>query len=409
MSAKKLFLSYFIFLAFIYIMYLAFFNPQIATEPLKYDSPTLFYDYKGVTHTHSNVSSGSGSIAEIAEAAKAAKLDFIYITDLNPFDHNQETQEGRYGDLLLFVAGEYSYLDSKVLNYHNKTSSHLQSPGRVQVTFSDLFEKSNIPEEYGWFVLSHPFKPGYRWNGEIPEGLRGIEIINLKSLWQRWWLESKASFLWTFAIFPLNSRLSLVRLLSNPVKNLRLWDDLNKQDRLTLGFVGNDAEALTKIFNKYPIEFPDYQTIFAMASNHVLLKGELTGEFSSDKEKIQSALAAGQFYLSFDFVGNPKGFELYLEKDGRKIIAMGREVDIEPPAELVINVPENVIVPVRITLVKDGEVFMTSSSKNTTVNLNLPGHYRVEVKARVPLPFPDHGRWVPWIYTNPFLVRQANN
>ncbi|MBC85531.1 MAG: hypothetical protein CL677_00005, partial [Bdellovibrionaceae bacterium] len=224
MTSKKLFATYFIFFIFIYIMYLAFYYPQITTEPVEYPETRQLYDYRGVTHTHSSLSSGSGNIDDIAAAAQAAELDFIYITDLNDFDRSSKNKEGVYGNLLLFVAGEYTYLDSKFLNYHNTTNEHLSSVGRIQLGFSELLEQKNRPLDKGIFVLSHPLKPGYKWDGNIPEGMDGIEVINLKSQWQQWWEASKTSFLFTSLLYPINGRLAFIRLLQRPIKNIRLWD-----------------------------------------------------------------------------------------------------------------------------------------------------------------------------------------
>ncbi|MEZ4873844.1 MAG: hypothetical protein R2827_16710 [Bdellovibrionales bacterium] len=388
MKALNLLFTYFVFLGFIYIMYIAFFEPRVLDSPFGYKTPSIFYDYKGVTHIHSERSSGSGSIEKIAEAANNAQLDFIYITDLNPFEFQNLNEEGIYGRLLLFSAGEYSYLDAKVLNYHNSTFEHLQSSGRIQLGFSDLLDSPDRSEKFGLFILSHPFKPGYRWNGDIPVGFDGIEIINLKSLWQQWFEKSKASFIFTLALYPFNSRLALIRLLERPRKNLKLWDSLNSKDRYSIGMVGNDAEALAKLFNNYAIELPSYENMFGMATNHVLLKSELTGDFQSDKKKIQTALSLGQFYLSFDFIANPRGFSAFVQTDGRKELAMGKDLDLAAPSELVIQLPEKLIAPVKVTLIKDGEVFMSSDSVVTKVNLTVPGTYRIEVQVRVPLPFP---------------------
>src|SRR5690606_12829335 len=106
-----------------------------------------------------------------------------------------------------------------------------------------------------FLVLAHPFKPRYHWAGDLPSGLDGLEIINLKSIWQHAWLEKRVSFLWTLFTLPFNERLALVRLFETPKKEIELWDQLS-QRRHTVGLLGADAESRIRISENLWLPFP---------------------------------------------------------------------------------------------------------------------------------------------------------
>src|ERR1700744_1778563 len=145
-----------VFAYLIYGLYLSQYDLRIIPKELTAGHPPGFHDYKGVTNIHSTLSSGSGDIMSIITAAQNAELDFISFTDLNIFDKPKQF-EGEHGNLLVFVDGEYSYLNSRLLNYFAKTDRHLQGVGRSQVLFADLLSQKNRSEDIGVFVLSYAF------------------------------------------------------------------------------------------------------------------------------------------------------------------------------------------------------------------------------------------------------------
>ncbi|HQE98760.1 MAG TPA: PHP domain-containing protein, partial [Anaerolineae bacterium] len=62
-----------------------------------------YREYAGNLHIHSVYSDGSGRHAEIAEAAAAAGLNFVIVTDHNV---RVEGLEGYYGRVLLLIGEE---------------------------------------------------------------------------------------------------------------------------------------------------------------------------------------------------------------------------------------------------------------------------------------------------------------
>jgi hypothetical protein len=330
-----------------------------------------------------------------------ARLDFLIFTDVNVFNPSQDI-EGYHRKLLVMMGGSYSYLDSRILTYDLHSRHQLESLGQTQVLLADLLSQTGPDAAEDLLVLAHPFKSGFSWTGPYPTGLDGLEVINLKSVWQKAWAGSKPSFFWSLLVYPFNAQLALLRLYAEPKDELRLWDQLNTRQK-TIGFVGNDASAKTGSIGNFYFRFPAYSVSFGLVSNHVLLRSELTGEPDSDRRKLFDALNTGQFYMSLDLLGNPKGFSAYIE-EGEKIYPMGSRVKFKNGMRLKVRLPQKPRAPFETAFLKDGEHVMSSSSRETTYVIQSPGVYRAVVRVIPTFPLPDGKRWVSWIYTNPFFI-----
>ncbi len=403
----------FLFLVFLDVAYGTFisqwtFEAFAPESPLRVTEQKLFYDYAGVMDVHTNRSTGSGSLATIVRAATADHLDFLILNDLNDF--HPPMDENRYYDrVLVFVGGEYNYLDSVLLNFDMKTTNHLQGPGRSQTAFADLLSTADRDRSAGLFVLAHPFQHGYHWTGNYPPGLDGIEIYNLKELWQQDWLQSKASFFWSLGIFPYNTTLSYLRLFTETSndREMALWDRLNSL-RPTLGFAGTDADAKIRLWGSHYLAIPSYQTLFSIVKNHVLIRSELTGQAAADHRKISNALRNGQFYISLDILANPRGFVAYASAPRRKVIPLGGVTKLIPHLVYHVNLPNRPLVPFKTYIYKDGQVISTSTAIDTKFPIVAAGVYRSRVRLRVPLPWPDGTKWINWILTNPIYVHKPS-
>lgn len=390
----------FLFL-FVYGLYLAQYDVRIIQDELEAPNLVDFYDYRGVTHVHTDKNLGSGSAATVIAAAQDVGLDFLILTDLNDFNRDFEP-EGYHRKLLVVRGASLSYLDSRILAYDFERRLQLDSLGQAQVLLADLLSQSGRDAEQDLLVLAHPFKTGYSWQGEYPSGLDGVEVINLKSVWQRAWLESKPSFLWSLLVYPFNSQLAFLRMYEEPREELRLWDKLNRT-RKVIGFAGSEATSRTGSIGKFKMKFPSYAVLFNLVTNHILLRSELTGEPSSDRRKLFEALNAGQFYMSLDILGNPKGFAAYIE-EGEKTLPIGSRVKRKAGQRIRVRLPQKPRAPFEIAFIKDGELIASSNSFETDLVIHEPGIYRVIVRVIPTLPLPDGKRWITWIYTNPFFI-----
>lgn len=400
------FIFSFIFIGFLHLAYglfVSFWRPVIYQRIINSARNSRLYDYAGALGVKTSKSTGSGGQEEISAAAQSAGLDFVILTDFNNFSIDLPTQP-YLNNVLFIVGGEYSYLDSRILNFDLHSTDHLQGPGRSQVAFADLLSRENPNRPEGLFVLAHPLKKGYQMRDAYPEGLDGIELLNLKQVWQQTWLKSKISFLWTAFIYPFNSNLAFIRMLAtSDSKETSLWDSLNQRHPVQ-GYYSNSAEAKMRLPGDMYLKFPSYETLFSIAQNHILLRSELTGNPLQDRKKISDALRRGQFYMSLDILQNPKGFESYLSDENGDIHMLGARLPFKPGHELVINLPDRPNLPFETVIFKNGEKIASSTSVTTNLTLHSPGVYRAAVRVRVSLPFPDGKKWLNWIMTNPIYL-----
>ena len=390
----------------VYGLYLAQYDVRILPEELVPEPPRGFFDYRGVTNVHTQLSSGSGDVPTVIAAALTAGLDFLSVTDLNQFD-KPNSLAGYHGNLLVTMDGEYSYLNSRLLNIFAGTAHHLQGVGRSQVLFADLLSQPERDPSTGLLILAHPFKGRYRWTGEYPPGLDGIEIINLKDVWQGAWENNKILFLFSLFVLPFNEKLALLRMFRTPEEELRIYDELNR-GRHTVALAGADADS-KMVIGSSKLRFPSYETLFSLVRNHVLLKSELTGDPKGDLAKLSFALRAGQSYMSLDILGNPKGFNATMHQPSGQVLPLGSRLKFDEGLTLNVDLPQRPKVPFDVIVYRDGERTLTSNAKNTIFKVQAPGVYRVLVRVIPTLPLPDGKKWIPWIYTNSFYVDPSSS
>lgn len=388
-------------IGFIYGLYLNRFSIQITDQTIALNHPKYFFDYKGVTHLPTDRSTGNTQLKQIISDAQHADLDFVILTELNDFNQNN-SREGYYSNLLLLEGRKYSYLNSRVIIYKNNFNNSYNSSDKVNAHLADMLSRASHEPKEGSFVLAHPLKPGFTWHGETPTGFDGLEVINLKRLWQEAWHNSPASFLWSFYAYPFNSELALLRLYRRPQQELNMWDRLNTKS-FVAGFAGTEADTKIKFGPNKFFNIPSNKTLLNFFNNHVLLKSELTGQFTNDKAKILEALHRGQFYMSLDLISNPKGFNFYVQTKN-EVISMGGETLLSSKPILYVQLSKKPSVAFEVIIYRNGEKVLTSNSKNTELHLLLSGTYRAEVRVAPTLPLPDGKKWLTWIYTNPIRV-----
>lgn len=396
-------------LALSYGIVISQYLPPVMPDELIQENAPGYYDYRGVTNTHTSLNKGSLPPEEVIREAQDARLDFLIFTDLNYFSE-YPVKPDYHHNLLVLPARAYSYLDAHLVYYWLDEPPKFNGLGDVQVFFSDRFSSPGHEDEErdrdDFVVLAHPFKGGANWSGPYPKTLQGIETINLKSVWRLAWKDTKPSFFWSLLIYPFNSHLSLLRMFQHPKQEMDLWDQLNRSHP-TIGFVGNETTGKTIPLGSLLYRFPSYKTSFEIASNHVLLRSELTGDVKSDRRKILTALMGGQFYLCLDYLENPKGFVTYIES-GNSQLQMGARAAWKKGMTLVARLPHQPKVPFETIVFRDGQPVHRSHERVTRWPIEGPGVYRLVVRVIPTLPLPDGKKWIPWIYTNPFFIRNPS-
>ncbi|MBL7544680.1 MAG: hypothetical protein JNL11_12760 [Bdellovibrionaceae bacterium] len=393
------FLTFLIMSYFIYGFYISQNDLKIVDQTLTKITDLSFYDYKGVINVHSDLSIGSSPITQIIRSAKNAKLDFMILTDLNEFS-KKNLVEGYFDETLILSGSKVSYLDSRFMVVPFQKQVLGSNLGDAQIKLADLLSQEKSKDHL--IILSHPFKTGFSWTGPLPQGLDGIELINLKSLSQRAFEISKLSPLWSLFVYPFNSALSFARLFNEPTDELNLFDSSQEYGQF-YGFSGAEASARAFPVTDYLIKFPSYQKTFEIFSNHVLLKSELTGNAKSDKFKILTALKNGNFYLAFDMLGDPKGFKCTIE-DKSKSYLIGSKVKLSKNLKLKISLPQTPNYFFEVVIYRNGSRFETINDSLAEVAITDPGVYRIQVRVSPYFPLPDATKWITWIYTNPFFV-----
>ncbi|MCC6138882.1 MAG: hypothetical protein IT287_09625, partial [Bdellovibrionaceae bacterium] len=390
--ARLLFLIFtFTIIAFLtFGIFLSRYDLQLNADALQ-SQHKKYFDYRGITHVLTSYSQGGATPAEMVIDANKAKIDFIYITDYNDF--NAEHALFNYNnDVAVFTAKKLSYLDSHFLVYSLQNLNQIDSIGSSHAMLSDLLNKVPTEAPAAFTVMAHPFKKGHEWtSGDYPSGMQGIEVMNLRHMWQQKWISSKASFAWSCLLYLFNPKVALLRLVQEPQKEIDLWDQLNQKQK-TLGLLGSHATG--RIFNLGPfaIPFPKYEDSFRFGSNHLLMKSELTGVYSLDAEKIHAAFTSGQFYFALDAVANPKGFAAYIKTKDRDY-SMGENLKISQQPTLIVDVPRLNTKAVEIRIYKNGQEVHKIKDFHANWKIESPGVYRVQVRVRVQLPIPGELRW----------------
>lgn len=401
----------FLFFSFVFLLYAAFgfylatFNLTIFADVAKKKTHPFYHDYNGVTHVVTNFSKGSALPASILVQATDADLDFLFFTDLNLTDRPYNIS-GYQGDVFTFSNQKVSYLDAHILVYSENVDFYFDSMSTANAQLHQHFFESNPDNKNFLAVLAHPFKINHGWSGEYPHGLDGIEVINMRHLWQELWMKKRMTFIWSLLTYPFNAQISFLRLIDTPRRELELWDFLNTKTK-TLGFLGNETTAkIFRIFGEN-FTFPSYEKSFRFASNHILTASELTGQVASDRKKIFAALKNGNFYMAFDSLGSPSGFASYVEVNKQRYL-MGSEVKIANGngMSLKIDLPEGLTVPKVVEVYKNGELVFRGEEEKSSVPILEPGNYRVVVNIQPKLPLSDKRRWFGWIYTNNFYIKK---
>lgn len=386
---------------FIYGFYISQF--ELSFNQRKTSTSDLYYDYKLTMNIHSNLSIGSEPLSVILTEARKAENKLIMLTDLNP--QIKSPNDSYLMNIGVLQGAKYGYKDSRLIYYSTKEKNLGLKSGESQLLLSDLLSQQAAKSPDRLLVLAHPYKDEFNWKGELPEGLDGIEVANLKSLAQRSWSYSKLSTAWSLLLYPFNPKLALMRLFQEPADELLLFDQVS-QTRRFVAFQGAEASARAIPLADWLVKFPSYERVLSISSNHLLLTSELTGNMNEDRNKILAALKKGQFYICFDALGNPNGFETYLFSENHPHKhSIGSEVSYSDDLRLYFKLPAEPTSFYEIVLLKNGERVDTINTFEGVLPLQGPGTYRLQVRISPRFPLPDAIKWLTWIYTNNFYVK----
>ena len=354
------------------------------------ETPEL-HDLTGVLHVHSLYSDGTGTVEEIAAAARANELDFVLLTDHDTLAAKERGEEGWHGSVLVLVGEEVSpYRENHYLAFG------LDQPiDHAGLRPAEIVER--VTQAGGFGFLSHPFSKGSerfrRGAGGMPwrdlecDGYTGLEL-------------------WSFVTDSgeqLRSVRDLIRFVATPGRfvdhppraNLETWDRLCATRRcVALG--GIDAHQVgIRIGNHVPLRLMAYKRSFRYLRTHLLVQRPHTRELEHDRELIDEALRGGHAFIAMDALAPARGFRFW--SDGDPALTMGDEAPAgDRPRLLQAELPR----PAHMRLMRDGEqVAVARNSETLGYQADGPGVYRIEAYLRT------HGRDRTWILSNPIYLR----
>jgi hypothetical protein len=342
-------------------------------------------DVACVVHLHSIHSDGTGTVRQIARAARRAKADVVLLTDHDTLAAKHRGEEGWYHDVLLLAGTEVS----------PRRRNHYLAFGIDREIDHEGLDAAGIcravRDAGGFGFAAHPFSrgsdrfrrraPGMPFDDLECDALDGVELWSFVNDTGEA-LGSVADML-RFVITPARV------LVHPPERNMRAWDELCRTRRV-VALGGLDAHQFGKrIGPVVPLRVMAYRRSFRFIRTHVLCDEPFTGELEHDRAQVYDALRAGRCYIAVDAVAPARGFRF--EADG---LQMGAEA---PAGRRTLSA--RVPLPARLRLLRDGVEVAGAHGTALEEEVEEPGVYRVEAYRHA------KGRERTWIVSNPVYLR----
>jgi hypothetical protein len=351
--------------------------------------PPPSHDLACVVHLHSTYSDGTGTVRQIARAARRSGADVVLLTDHDSLEAREQGEEGWYGHVLVLAGEEVS----------PKGGDHYLAFGIDRAIDHQGLSGCQVCEAVrdagGFGFAAHPFSRGsqrFRRLGAAMafseldcDALHGIELWSFATdTGER--IQSVAGAL-RFIALP-------ERVLDHPPdENTTAWDDLCAQRRV-VAIGGIDAHQFgVRIGPVVPLRLMSYRRSFRHIRTHVLCEEPPSGDLEADREQVFAALRVGRCYLAVDSVASPKGFAFWAEGSAG-VLPMGAE-GRAGRWTLHALVPR----PARLRLLRDGEELTSREAPALAWQVDEPGVYRVEAYREA------RGVERTWIVSNPVYLR----
>jgi hypothetical protein len=346
----------------------------------------------GVIHVHTRASDGSGTVAEVMEAAEKANLSFIAITDHNVAMTASDLAEDP-PDLPIISGVEIG------TNAGHFLALGIPPSWKQPKTKNDR-ELLAAARAVGAFrILAHPFHPFTPWTDWKTSDFDGMEIWNEDAAWRQ---NNFFDLMDALLLYGENDQLALVRLASTPEDNFAKWDELLQQ-RPVAGICAADTHARIRLGMGKDWKFPGYVASLKVAREHVLLPPDAGGgnpALASAAELVQ-ALKEGHSYCGLDSLYPADGFSFRVSSPSGSA-GPGDTFHYAGAARLRISTPSGASLPL-IKIFRDGREIDEQEARTIDEPIAGPGRYRTEVF----LPQPGLSgfrRWTLWVFTNPVYV-----
>lgn len=387
----------------------------------KYKKPAHYIplqSHKGVIHSHTYWSHDSrGSLQEILDAAKKAKLEFIFNSDhkRNQLDTFPRSYHGIYDGIIMEAGTEHSSglmispFDSTVIDWNQEESQIIHDV----VENGGLALYVHSEDEHDWNNPDFQAMEIYNIHTDMidEDGILPFVINNT--------VNSKKYMHWGFR-----------ELYDDQTAIHAHWDELN-QGRKIVGigavdahnnqsfraryhedgkveWVGPNADTLSieepNWLDKLLLGEPDkygwafkwemdpYFNSFYFTNNHVFCD-----TFSN--VNIKDHVIKGNLLVSFEHLAEAEGFQYFAMDEHDSITAiLGDSVSVNQVSALKAASP----FPVKFQLLKHGKVIDEAEDQyDYTYKMNGgPGNYRLVASVWL------EDKWTQWIYTNPIYIYQ---
>lgn len=372
-SKKKIFLLSLLTLLLIYICWLGFHLLRFKT----YRSNSLqnsSLEAEGAYHIHTVFSDGRKSVEQIAKLAAQTSLDFIILTDHGSPNYESLAAQGWKEGVLVLAGSELSVNRGHLVGLGFNTPPHPFSQNAEQAAHE-------ISSRGGFSIISHPYsKVHWSWGKFIEYA--GMDIMNGDTM-------LKLNFLSSVPYLPallVKPEFTLIKMLDNPHRNLKKWDELNRIHPI-YGYFSVDAHLL-------------YRPLFSLFRLHLFLGKPLPTDFESARSQVYEALKRGRFYNAIDAAARAEGFRFWSEQ-GVRTIPMGSSAKLTSPIKIHIEAPFRF--KKEIHLVRDGKSILRSREEAISYSAREPGIYRVEIYLKEQTPLRKD---IPWIVSNPVFLEE---
>ncbi|MCB0417762.1 MAG: hypothetical protein KDD39_08940 [Bdellovibrionales bacterium] len=355
---------------------------------------------RGVYHVHSNFShDATGSIERIAEAANAANLDFVVVTDHNTLEAHRLKLDKTYGSVDLFVETEASLPMGHAVSFVSHTTAEGMKDEDIEKQSLRQIEQKTPIAAGSFQIIAHPTNVKRPWE-RLDLFAKGVEVVNLDSIWREQLNADWGSTLFTALLYPLNQFVSMLRLLRVNPKNFQIWDNMNSVSKNHVGLLAHDTHENVQLGKGVHVLWPTYRETFKLASNIVYLDEPQASTFEARRQQLYEQIGKGRVAFVFDYL-YPFQDSDWIVRCGERSARCGEQLAFaEGGCTSEVKTPEGFPYPLVVKLLRNGRAI------EDTTRLSEPGAYRVEVWARV------HSRFsvlvddlIPFAFYNPIYVQ----
>jgi hypothetical protein len=346
---------------------------------------------RGAVHVHTRRSDGTGTVDDVAAAARRAGLQFVIFTDHGDGTRGSDTPVYRYG-VLCIDAVEIS-----------TNGGHVVALGLPQSAFPLAGELADVLEDVrrmgAMSIAAHPDSPRaqLRWNS-WNAAFDGIEWLNGDSQWrdEGWGTLGRALF-----TYPFRRAATLVTLLDRPDDLLNRWDTMIRE-RSVVAVAAADAHARVgpggdPYGRSLSVHLPSYEQVFR-AMSISLPRVQLHGNAAEDAGVVLDAIRNGRVFSTIDALASPATFT-FTATSGAHRAAMGER--LSPDGPVMLRVETNGPDRSTIRLLSEGKAVASGALPVLEYMApSKPAVYRVEIES----PGAPGSPAIPWLLSNPIYV-----